>query len=164
MVRTYIGIGSNLNEPDQQVKAAIISLNQIFDSDVSYSSSLYRSKPLGVNNQPDFFNAVVAMDTALNPHQLLACLQKIEHDQGRVRDGTHWEPRIIDLDLLLYGGEIISTDDLVVPHPGIAQREFVIYPLVEIAPHLVLPNGVPIHMLKAGCSPRGIIRVLQDGQ
>lgn len=164
MVNAYIGVGSNLNEPKQQVAAAVLALNEIPRSSVTRTSSLYCSKPLGVQNQPDFINAVVAFNTLLDPHELLGHLQDIECAQGRVRDGTPWGPRTIDLDVLLYGNEMLATATLVVPHPGLVEREFVIYPLAEIAPDLVLPDGVAISALQAACPARAMVRVPQDEQ
>ena len=164
MVEAYIGIGSNLNKPQQQVKTAIQALNTMPVSSVSCASSLYCSKPLGVPGQPDYINAVVALSTSLGPYQLLASLQGIETAQGRVRDGTHWGARVIDLDVLLYGNETLATEKLVIPHPWLAAREFVIYPLAEIAPDLVLPNGVALSALQKQCPLRGMARIPQDEQ
>lgn len=164
MVKVYIGIGSNLHEPIRQVEVAIASLNKIPNSCVSCLSSIYRSAPLGVKDQPDFINAVAQIETGLGPHALLSHLQRIEREQGRVRDGTHWGPRIIDLDILLYGDECVSADDLLIPHPELRRREFVLYPLAEIAPDLALPDGVRVSALKEGCPPNGIQRIPQGPQ
>jgi len=164
MVKVYIGIGSNLNDPKRQVEAAIASLSKIPNSDMGCISSLYHTTPLGVKDQPGFINAVAQMDTILEPHLLLSHLQKIEREQGRMRDGTHWGPRIIDLDILLYGNECVSTDDLKIPHPELTNREFVLYPLAEIAPDLALPDGIEIAALRASCPPRGIERIPQNAQ
>ncbi|WP_423063483.1 2-amino-4-hydroxy-6-hydroxymethyldihydropteridine diphosphokinase [Candidiatus Paracoxiella cheracis] len=157
MVNAYIGIGSNLSEPLQQVRAAIASLKKIPDSHVSRVSSFYRSKPLGQPDQPDFINAVASVNTALDPHELLDYLQAIEQQQGRLRDGVRWGPRTIDLDMLLFGDIALRTDDLQIPHPGLVEREFVLYPLAEIAPDLVLPDGTTVRTLRARCSSRGIM-------
>jgi 2-amino-4-hydroxy-6-hydroxymethyldihydropteridine diphosphokinase len=130
----YIGIGSNLDDPVSQVKEAIEELESIPDSVVAACSSLYSSKPMGAANQPDYVNAVVAMDT------LLSAEVKIEDRQGRDRSGDKWGPRVIDLDLLLYGKKKINTDKLTVPHPGMHERDFVIVPLAEIAGNLNVPG------------------------
>lgn len=157
MINAYIGIGSNLSEPLQQIRTAIASLEKIPDSHVSCVSSFYRSKPLGKRDQPDFINAVAAVNTTLDPYELLDYLQAIEQQQGRLRDGIRWGPRTIDLDMLLFGDMALVTDSLQIPHPGLVEREFVLYPLAEIAPDLVLPDGVSIRTLRARCPSRGIM-------
>jgi len=136
----YIGIGSNLNDPVRQVQEAIEELDSIPDSMLARSSSLYGSKPMGPADQPDYVNAVAALDTLLSAEDLLAALRNIEQRQGRERGGEKWGPRIIDLDLLLYGRKKINTGDLVVPHPGLHKRDFVIIPLAEIAGNLNIPG------------------------
>ncbi len=103
-------------------------------------SSLYGCKPMGPQDQPDYVNAVVAVDTLLSPADLLQQLRRIEEMQGRERTGEHWGPRIIDLDLLMYGKQVIDTDELKVPHPGMHERDFVIIPLAEIAGNLNIPG------------------------
>ena len=102
---------------------------------------------MGPADQPDFINRVIALNTDLTPEQLLDELQAIENQQGRIRT-IHWGPRTIDLDILLYGNETISTPRLTIPHPGLKDRAFFIYPLSEINPNLILPNGESIIMLK----------------
>ena len=156
-VRAYIGIGSNLNDPVAQVKEAAEELALLPDSLLVARSSLYRGKPMGPQDQPDYVNAVVALDTLLSPEELLKALQEIEHLQGRTRDTEHWGPRILDLDLLLYGKAVIDKPGLRVPHPGMHERDFVIVPLAEIAGNLNIPgrglltsliNQVENHSLK----------------
>jgi 2-amino-4-hydroxy-6-hydroxymethyldihydropteridine diphosphokinase len=156
-VRAYIGIGSNLNDPVAQVKEAVEELTSLPDSLLVGRSSLYGCKPMGPQDQPDYVNAVVALDTLLSPEDLLDALQRIEQVQGRERGGEHWGPRIIDLDLLLYGRSVIDTPGLQVPHPGLHERDFVIIPLAEIAGNLTIPgrglltsliNRVENHSLK----------------
>ena len=139
-VRVYIGLGSNLDDPVAQVLEAVEELEMIPDTIHAGRSSLYRGKPMGPADQPDYVNAVVAMDTLLSPDDFLAALQRIEDLQGRERGGEKWGPRIIDLDLLLYGKAKIDTPDLTVPHPGIRERDFVIIPLAELAGDLKLPG------------------------
>lgn len=119
-------------------------------------SSLYRSAPLGPANQPDYVNAVMAVETALAPLALLDALQALETAFGRVRHGERWGPRTLDLDILLYGSEILATDRLTVPHPGLAEREFVLYPLQEIAPDLNIPGLGPLADLVRRCPRRGL--------
>lgn len=135
----YVGVGSNLNGPEEQVERAIDALSKISGSELDARSSLYQSAPFGPVDQPDFVNAVARMVTKLDAPTLFHNLRQIEHSQGRVR-GEHWGPRVIDLDLLVFGDMIIDLDDLNVPHPGIAERNFVLLPLQEIAHDLVIPG------------------------
>jgi len=139
-VRVYVGLGSNLEDPVAQVLEAVEELEMIPDSILASRSSLYRGKPMGVADQPDYVNAVVAMDTLLSAENFLQELTRIEDLQGRVRDGDKWGPRIIDLDLLMYGKQKINTPDLTVPHPGMHERDFVIIPLSELAGDVNIPG------------------------
>ena len=147
----YVGIGSNLQGPARQVEDAVGLLGDVSNTQVVATSSFYRSGAFGGIEQPDFVNAVVAIVTMLAPGELLAELQAIEHRQGRERDETRWGPRVIDLDLLVYSGEKIDEPALSVPHPGIGERNFVLLPLGEIAPDLVIPGlgrvaSIPVNM------------------
>jgi 2-amino-4-hydroxy-6-hydroxymethyldihydropteridine diphosphokinase len=135
----FVGVGSNLDAPEQQVESAIDSLARIPGAELVACSSLYESAPFGPVDQPDFINAVVGLVTTLDAPSLFHSLQQIESSQGRTR-GEHWGPRVIDLDLLVFGDMIIDLDDLNVPHPGIAERNFVLLPLQEIAQDLVIPG------------------------
>jgi len=139
-VSAFIGIGSNLNEPLRQIKNALERLDALPGCHVTCHSSIYRSAPFGPVDQPDFMNAVAELTTAVPAGILLACLQEIERTQGRTPGGERWGPRVIDLDLLVYGDEKIDLPDLQVPHPGIMERNFVLLPLREIAPQLVIPG------------------------
>lgn len=141
MVRVYIALGSNLAHPIEQINNALAALDHLPQTQRILCSPFYRSKPLGPQNQPDFLNAVVALDTLLSAEQLLDHTQAIERDQGRVRKDERWGPRTLDLDILLYGDQVINTERLTVPHYGLKQREFVLYPLADIVPNLVLPDG-----------------------
>ncbi len=136
----YIGLGSNLNGPVGQVEAAFGLLGELPDSRLIARSSLYRAAPFGGIEQPDFVNAVAALETQLDARSLLEQLQHIEHSRGRERGGERWGPRVIDLDLLVYDDEVIDEPDLIVPHPGIAERNFVLLPLREIASELEIPG------------------------
>ncbi|WP_373602860.1 2-amino-4-hydroxy-6-hydroxymethyldihydropteridine diphosphokinase [Aggregatibacter sp. HMT-949] len=140
MAIAYIALGSNLHTPLEQLKRALNALAQLPQTQLMAVSSFYRSKPLGPQDQPDYLNAVVEISTALSPLALLDELQRIENEQGRVRL-RRWGERTLDLDILLYGDEIIQTERLTVPHYDMHNREFVIVPLAEIAPNLILPNG-----------------------
>jgi len=149
----YVGIGSNLQGPVRQVEAAAALLNERDGLRVVATSSLYRSAAFGGVEQPDFVNAVVAILTTLPAVELLAELQALENRLGRERDEQRWGPRVIDLDLLVYAGQTIEVPELVVPHPGIQERNFVLLPLGEIAPDLVIPGlgrvaGIPVNMIE----------------
>ncbi len=146
-VRCYIGLGANLANPVQQLERAIAALRQVPHSRLVAVSSLYGSKPMGPQDQPDYVNAVAALDTSLSPEALLDALQSIEQSQGRQRKDERWGPRTLDLDILLYGEQIINTERLIVPHYGLKQREFVLYPLAEIAAELQLPDGTVLSSL-----------------
>lgn len=139
-IECVIGLGANLNNPQQQILAACQQLQE--DSNILNFelSSLYSSTPMGPQNQPDYVNAVALFNTYLAPHTLLDLMQAIELKHGRVR-AERWGPRTLDLDLLFYGNQSINDDRLTVPHPGILQREFVIVPLAELRPHYPLPNN-----------------------
>jgi len=139
-VRVYIGLGSNLEDPVAQVLEAVEELEMIPDSILVSRSSLYRGEPMGPADQPDYVNAVVAMDTLLSAGNFLQELIRIEDLQGRTRDGEKWGPRIIDLDLLMYGKQKINKPDLIVPHPGMHERDFVIIPLSELAGDVNVPG------------------------
>jgi len=141
MIRSYIALGSNLEDPVQQVRQAIQELRQLPSSRFVTASSLYRSAPMGPSGQPDYINAVVAVDTELSPHALLDALQTIEQAHGRQRGPERWGPRTLDLDVLLYGEQHIEDERLTVPHRGIAERAFVLYPMQEIvADEFIIPG------------------------
>lgn len=144
MNRVYIALGSNLAQPLQQVSAALEALRNLPQSHLRQCSPLYRTKPLGPQNQPDFLNAVVALDTLLAPEHLLDHTQNIERNQGRVRKDQRWGPRTLDLDILLYGNSVINSERLTVPHYGLKEREFMLYPLADLAPELVFPDGTAL--------------------
>ena len=137
--RAYIALGSNLGDPQATVLAALAALAELPASTLAAASSLYRSAPVGLKNQPDFVNAVAAVDSRLDAVALLDALFSIEARFGRRRD-YHHAPRTLDLDLLLYGGEIRADAKLVLPHPRMHERAFVLLPLLEIAPAIVLPG------------------------
>lgn len=139
MTVAYIALGSNLNTPVEQLNSALQAISTLPNTQLKTVSSFYQSKPLGPQDQPDYVNAVAQIDTALAPLALLDELQRIENEQGRVRL-RRWGERTLDLDILLYGDEVIQNERLTVPHYDMQNREFVIVPLFEIAPDLVLPN------------------------
>lgn len=134
----YIGLGSNLNDPKQQIKSAVISLNKSNNIKVTGLSSLYQSKPMDGSQQPDYINAVCRVETHLTALELLYVCQDIELQQHRVRE-KKWGARTIDLDIIIYGAQVIASKKLIVPHPGIIDRAFVLIPLYEIEPDLKVP-------------------------
>jgi 2-amino-4-hydroxy-6-hydroxymethyldihydropteridine diphosphokinase len=140
MIRCYIGLGANLEAPLQQLQQAVAALRQLPQSELVAVSSFYGSKPMGPQDQPDYVNAVAALDTRLSAEALLDALQQIEQNQGRQRKADRWGARTLDLDILLYGDAQIDTARLTVPHYGLHQREFVVYPLLEIAAQLQIPG------------------------
>ncbi|MFZ7108100.1 2-amino-4-hydroxy-6-hydroxymethyldihydropteridine diphosphokinase [Avibacterium avium] len=140
MKQVYIALGSNLATPVQQLENALQALQQLPHSQLVAVSHFYQSKPLGPQDQPDYVNAVACLTTALAPLDLFDQLQRIEQEQGRVRL-RRWGERTLDLDILLYGDEIIQSERLTVPHYDMQHREFVIVPLYDIAPNLTLPDG-----------------------
>ncbi len=132
-VIAYLGLGANLGDPKAQLQEALERLSDSEEVEVSRVSTFFRNPPLGPENQPWYVNAVARVRTRLGPDELLRLLQQIETGMGRVRD-ARWGPRVIDLDLLLYNGEMIFSPNLVVPHPEMHRRAFVLAPLAEIAP------------------------------
>lgn len=140
MKLAYIGLGSNLEEPIAQMHSAIEHLSAHPDLADFHVSTLYSSKPVGPQDQPDYVNAVASMRTQLTPIELLDVLQSIEQAHHRVRE-RHWGPRTLDLDLLLYNNETIDLPRLTVPHPYMLERGFVIRPLMDLAPEMLLANG-----------------------
>ena len=154
----FIGIGSNLDNPLLQVQTALRELAEIPNTELIRSSSLYRTPPMGPPDQPDYINAVAALTTTLSPTELLDALQALEARHGRVRT-IHWGPRTLDLDVLLYGNETVHTARLTVPHPGIAQRAFVVLPLAEIAPALEIQGLGALSMLRAALQATPIERL-----
>ncbi|MCK0537967.1 2-amino-4-hydroxy-6-hydroxymethyldihydropteridine diphosphokinase [Alcanivorax quisquiliarum] len=151
MIRAYIGLGSNLADPVAQVRAALRALTALPHSRLAGQSPLYRSAPVGPQDQPDFINAVAALDTSLPPLALLDALQALEQAAGRERLRP-WGERTLDLDLLLYGDQHIATPRLTVPHPHLHERAFVLVPLAALAPDLRLPDGQPITHWLAQCN------------
>lgn len=159
MIRAFIGLGANLAEPLSQLRQAVSALSRLPDSHLVACSPLYQSSPMGPADQPDYLNAVVALDTDLSPHALLDELQRIEREQGRVRKAERWGPRPLDLDLLLYGTRVLEDARLTLPHYGMRSRAFVLLPLADLAPGLVLPCGTPLAELVNGCDRTGLHRL-----
>lgn len=158
-ITTYIALGSNLASPISQIKSArsaIAATNGI--TELAFSS-LYHSLPMGPQDQPDYINAVMACSTTLAPLALLHCLQAIERNHGRVRKNERWGARTLDLDIVLYNNQVIDLPELTVPHSGLCERSFVLYPLHEIAPGLIIPGKGAVADLLAHCPLAGLQRL-----
>lgn len=157
-IEVAIGLGSNLQEPRQQIQRALVALEHIAAGEVK-SSSLYSTPPMGPQDQPDYINAVALFETAMAPLELLDAMQQIEQEQGRERR-RHWGERTLDLDLLLYGREQISHSRLEVPHPGIAQRAFVLVPLAEVRGEVLdIPGVGRVGELLLQCDSSEIVKL-----
>lgn len=158
-VTAYVGLGSNMERPAEQITRAFDELAALPDTRLVTRSPLYRSPPMGPQGQPDFINAVAALATHLPPQDLLQALLAIEVRHGRRRDGAHWGPRTLDMDLLLYGDTVLDAPGLVLPHPGLHQRAFVLYPLADIAPELSVPGLGSVRALRARCRDAQVQRL-----
>jgi len=154
----FIGLGSNLSGPDAQVRSALAALDRIESTRLCAASSLFRSAPVGVLDQPEFVNAVARVTTSLEPRLLLHHLLALEQDRGRVRTVRNG-PRTLDLDLLLFDSDRIDEPGLVIPHPRMHERAFVLIPLFEIAPDLDIPGQGPISDLIERIDTRGVVRL-----
>ncbi|MDI9246584.1 2-amino-4-hydroxy-6-hydroxymethyldihydropteridine diphosphokinase [Marinobacter sp. CHS3-4] len=154
----FIGLGSNLEEPSAQLARAVIALAALPKTELVAQSPFYRSRPVGPQDQPDFINGAVWIRTELSAIELLDELQAIEQNHGRERL-QHWGPRTLDLDLLLYGMATLAEPRLSVPHPELPNRDFVLQPLLDLAPDLTLPDGAPIAELRARCPDNRLRRL-----
>ena len=163
-VQVYIGLGSNLDNPQTHIYTALSELRSLALDDAVVSSPLYVTSPVGPRDQPDYVNAVAGFDTRLDAHELLHEILDIEQKHGRKRTGSQWGPRTLDLDLLLYGEDVIQTKMLTVPHPRIRERAFVLKPLADIAPGLQIPGQGDVHDLLEDCDQSGIKRQVTDAE
>jgi len=152
----YIGLGSNLSDPEKQIHQAIRQIKLFKNSHIARISSLYFSRPMGPQDQPDYMNAVLALQTTLSPIELLDELQAVENNTGRIRKADRWGARILDLDILLYDQLIIDSERLTIPHYGLKQREFVLLPLAEITQQLMLPDGDNVAILAKNIEANGL--------
>lgn len=157
MAFCYIGLGANLNDPIATVKTAIDELALMPNSRFVAASQIYTSKPMGPADQPDYVNAVALVETQLTAHQVFEYTCQIEQEHGRTRNGEHWGPRTLDLDILLFDQDVIDDKQLTVPHYGMKEREFVIYPLLDISPNLILPCGTSVESLTEKVSLNGMV-------
>jgi 2-amino-4-hydroxy-6-hydroxymethyldihydropteridine diphosphokinase len=158
MIPAFVALGSNLNNPLHQIQQAIVSLRELPHSVLETHSSFYRTPPWGKTDQADFINAVVKMKTYLTPDALITELQKIENQQGK-QITEKWGPRTLDCDLILYGNAIIIDETLTIPHPRMKTRAFVMIPLMEIEPTLILPDGGAIQDCIKQCDTTGIEKI-----
>ncbi len=156
--QVFIGLGSNLNQPVEQLTQAVTTLSAAADLDGVKLSSFYTSKPMGPQDQPDYVNAVFQMETSLAPRPLLCLLQQIEKEQGRTR-ARRWGERTLDLDILLYAEKTVNLPALTIPHIGLNKRNFVLYPLHEIAPELTIPQLGSLAELIAACPQADLQRI-----
>ena len=160
MKNIYVALGSNLNNPIYQVKKVVEQLRNQSDIKILNLSSLYQTKPVGITNQPDFINAVIEIEYHKNPKDLLKLLLDIEKFFGRVRLIKNG-PRVIDLDIIIFGNTALNEGDLVIPHPRMFERSFVMLPLMEIAPNLII-NEIPIETLIRNISTNDIIKITDE--
>lgn len=151
----YIGIGSNLAEPLKQVLKAQSELAKLPQTRLEACASFYRSRAVGPGEQPDYVNSAACLSTDLSPEALLDALQGIENSAGRERS-VRWGARTLDLDILLFGDRVISTDRLTIPHPQLPLRDFVLQPLLDLNAHLTLPDGRTIASLRQTCASNGL--------
>jgi 2-amino-4-hydroxy-6-hydroxymethyldihydropteridine diphosphokinase len=155
----YVGLGSNLDEPALQIRRALAGLAVLPETRLIRQSSLWGSKPMGPVPQPDFVNAVAGLLTGLEAAEFFAALRRLEQQLGRTAARERWGPRRIDLDLLVFAGLRLEADELRLPHPGIVERNFVLYPLAEVAPELMVPDCGRVRELAARVGPEGIWRL-----
>jgi 2-amino-4-hydroxy-6-hydroxymethyldihydropteridine diphosphokinase len=158
----YVGLGANVGDPRAQLRTGASALTALPHTRLVACSSFYRSAPIGVAEQPDFINAVCAVDTALPAIELMRHLLEIEARLGRVRGSNRGEPRPLDLDLLLYGSETVTTPELTLPHPRLHERAFVLLPLAEIAPGIEIPGRGPLAQLLRACAGQRVQRLEDD--
>lgn len=158
----YVGVGSNLDEPEQQVRRALAELAGLESTRLVAQSSLYGSRPWGVTGQPDFVNAAAGLLTQLPVDSFFQALRSLERQLGRIPPPVRWGPRRIDLDLLLFDGLRLDGPQLRLPHPGVVERNFVLYPLSEVAPDLVVPGSGRVRELRSRVDRAGIWRL--DGR
>lgn len=158
MIRCFVALGSNLDNPAQQLQRALATLGASAECRLGAVSGFYGNAAVGPGEQPDYINAVAELHTRLQPEALLDLLQRVERDQGRQRD-VRWGARTLDLDLLLYGDLTLDTPRLQLPHPRMFERDWVLYPLADIAPELHFPDGSPLATRLDSCPDRGLQRL-----
>lgn len=159
----YVALGSNLSDPRRQVENAFDALAALPDARLVVRSSLWRSAPLGPQDQPEFMNAVAGLVTTREPREFLASLQAVERRLGKTEPAVRWGPRVIDLDLVAFADLQVDEPGLTLPHPGLHRRNFVLYPLSEIAAELWVPGLARVCRLRDRVSPAGIERLAARG-
>ena len=157
----YVALGSNLEQPQLRLQQAVAAIEDKKNTSIVACSRLYRSDPIGPPGQPDYCNAVVAIDTTLEPLALLDAMQAIENAHGRTRT-LRWGPRTLDLDILLFGNWTIRSPRLTIPHCQMQIRNFVLCPLLDVAPELVLPDGQPLSALVERLGYQGLSVIAED--
>ena len=168
-VSAWVGLGSNLGDSAAALQDALDALGRIFGVELTAVSSVYQSAPVGLSAQPDFLNAVARIQTSLEPGELLEQLLRIETEQGRVRVGERFGPRLIDLDLLLYNETMLQIENLTLPHPRMLERRFVLEPLAELEGDMGLTGGRRLCDCLRACSDQrlnkiGSLRFTSDGR
>ena len=158
-MKAWLGLGSNMQQPVEQLKQALVKLSSLDQVEILATSSFYRTPPWGDDQQDDFINAVVKIETGLDPDTLLSYVQSIEDTMGRQRSDRRWGPRVIDIDLLLYDEIRYRSDDLELPHPRMHERAFVLVPLCELDNTLVIPAVGGVEQLLQKLDSSGIHRL-----
>ena len=159
MIDVYVGLGSNLASPLQQLQHCVNQLRELPHTELVQVSPFYGSTAIGPGEQPDYVNGVAHLHTTLTAGDLLEALQQLEQQQGRERGPVRWLPRTLDLDILLYGDQIINEPHLHIPHPRMQERNFVLLPLFDLAPTLTMPDGKALRDLVKLCGNEGIWRL-----
>jgi 2-amino-4-hydroxy-6-hydroxymethyldihydropteridine diphosphokinase len=158
-----VALGSNLDQPLVQIERAFAALAKLPRSRLIARSRLYKTQPMGPQDQPEFINAAAGLLTMLAPRELLVELKRLERELGRAEPVVRWGPRVIDLDLLVHADARISEDDLTVPHRGLPDRNFVLYPLRDLAPELLVPGHGRVSLLAARVGGAGLALLTDPG-
>lgn len=161
--RAFIALGSNLDDPLLRIDAAFCALSELSQTQLTKRSPSYRNPAVGPGRQPDFINAVAELATGLDPFDLLDAVKDIEATQGRQGNAERWAPRVIDLDILLYGDRQMRDDRLTLPHPEMHRRRFVLQPLSDIAPELEIPGHGPLRALLQQAPAHELIKITSTG-
>ena len=155
-MKVFVAMGSNLGDREAHILQAADDITQLPDCTSLVASAIYQSAPMGPQDQPDYLNSACSFECELTPQQLLVELKTIERQHGRTQSTLRWTARPLDLDILLFGDQQIESPELTIPHPGIASRSFVLWPLAELQPDLHLPGLGPVQELMKSCEPLGI--------
>ena len=162
-IPAYVALGSNLSDPERQIELGVLGARRARDTQLVARSALWKNPPLGPQDQPDFVNAAAGLLTTRTPRDFLAALKDIERRMGRTEPAVRWGPRVIDLDLLVFGDRRIDEPGLTLPHPGLPQRNFVLYPLAEFAAELWVPGHGRVRMLQRQATGDGLERLAPRG-